>query len=86
MNLAQAADMMLSLRIGPKEAAALAIIDEMAGTAQMRDIAARLEKRSKCPRAIVGILMQKRLAMKIENPTGFPFYKLTKLTELNIHD
>lgn len=85
MNLAKAADLMISLGIGPKEAAALVIIDELAGAAQMRDIVARLKSRSKDPRAVVGVLMQKRLVVKIENPTGFPFYKLTKLATLKLN-
>jgi len=84
MNLAEAADLMLKLGIGPKEAAVLAVIDELQGRAQMRDIVARLKKRSMATSAIVAILRRKRLVVKVENPFGFPHYKLTRLAELKL--
>jgi hypothetical protein len=84
MTLAQASALLLRLKIGPKEAAVLAVVADMKGEAQSRHVAEALRKHSKDPRSILRILAAKRLVTKVTNPTGHPFWKLTKLAELKL--
>ncbi len=76
--LLKAARTVLKLGVGPREAVALGVIHALKGRAQVRDVKEALDATTPRASSIISVLKKKGLVLIIDNPEGWPFYKVTQ--------
>ena len=77
MNLIQTCKFLAEAKIGPREGIALGIVIAMKGKAQTRDVREAIGTLSKDGRSVLYVLRKKGLVELIENPAGYPFWRVT---------